>query len=106
MLRIPPDEERSRYGSKFQTLKALELVPPNLKHPPRPLWMSPSSTRLIEKRAALLRNPRHIQNMARGIMRAVCQSLMVDSRRRAEETATEIGEYLEPTTVGAGTCRA
>ena len=103
-LRALPDKERSRADAEFQILKALEPVPPNLKRPPCPFWILPASVWLIDKRAAFFRNPRHSQNMARGITRTVCRSLMVDSRRRAEEAATEIGACLEPATGEADPC--
>ena len=57
-LMIPPAKERSRADNKFQNLKSLEPVLTKLKPPPRPLWMSPASIRLIEKRTALRWNPR------------------------------------------------
>ena len=105
-LKLPPTAELSRAGAKFQTLQTLKPVPPKLEGPPRPLWMSPDSIRLIDKRAALRRNPRHSRNVARGLTRSVCRSLMADSRRRAEEAATEIGVCLEPSTGGADPHRA
>ena len=86
----PPAEECRRDDVKFQTLKNLKLAPPNLKRTPRSLWMSPDSIRLIDKRAALRRNPCHIRNVAKGITRAVRRPLTEDSPRRAEEIATEI----------------
>ena len=42
--------------------------------------------------------------MARGITRSVLRSLMEDSRRRAEEAATEIGVCLESSTGGTDPC--
>ena len=106
LLRLSPAEERSNAGDKFQTLKALEQAPPKLKRPPCPLWMSPAYIQLIDKRAPLCWNPHHIQNVASGIMRAVRRSLMMDSHRRAEDAATEIGTCLQPTTEGANPRRA
>ena len=101
LLRIPSSEELTGSDAKFQTLKALETVPPKLKRPHRPLWMSPAYIGLIDKRSALRQKPCHSQNLARGITRAVRQSLMSDSQRPVEEAETEIGAYLEPATVGA-----
>ena len=66
--------------------------------------MSPYSIPLIDKRAALCRNPRYNRNVERGTTRAVCWSLMEDSRRQAEDTAIEIGACLEPSTGGADPC--
>ena len=100
-LRLSPAKERSRAGAKFQTLKALEPVPPKLKRPPRPLYMSPDSIRLIDKIAAFLRNPCHNRNVARGLTRSVCQSLMAYSRRQAEESATDIRSCMETSMGGA-----
>ena len=90
-----------RSDAKFHTLKTLEPAPPKLKRLPTPLWMSPDYTRLVEKLAALRRNPRHSRNVARGITRAVRRSLMEDYQRRAEEAATEIGACMETSTGGA-----
>ena len=39
--------------------------------------------------------------MDRGIVRAVQRYLLAESWRLAEDSATEIGAYLEPSTVGA-----
>ena len=86
-LILPHTPELIRAGAKFQTLKTLETVPPKLKRPPRPLCISPDSTRLIDKHAALHRNPRHNRNVSRELARAVRRSLMVVSQRRAEEAA-------------------
>ena len=61
LLRIPPAEELTRAEAKFQTFKALELVLPKLKLPPRPLWMSPDSIRLTDKISALRRNPATVE---------------------------------------------
>ena len=96
-----PAKELIRAKAKFQTLKTLEPVPPKLKRPPCLLWMSPYSIRLIDKHTALRRNPHHIRNMERGITISVSRSLMEYSRRRAEESAIEIGGCLEPSTAGA-----
>ena len=96
----PPTVELIRADTKFQTLKALEMVPPKLKRPPRSVWMSPDSIWLMNKRTALRRNPHHSRNMARGVTRAVCWSLMADSWRLVEEAAREIGACLEPSTGG------
>ena len=68
--------------------------------------MSSDSIRLIDKRAALRWNPCHSRNVARGLIRYVCRSLMADSRRRAEEATTDIGACLEPFTEGAEPHRA
>ena len=68
--------------------------------------MSPDSIRLTDKRAALHCNPRHNRNVARGVTRAVHRSLTEDSWRQAEEAATEIGTYLEPSTGGEDPCGA
>ena len=63
--------------------------------------MSPDSIQLIDKRAALCWKPCNSQNVARGLIRAVRQSLMADSWRRAEEEATKIWACLDPSTRGA-----
>ena len=63
--------------------------------------MSPASIQLIDKRAALRRNPFHIRNVAGGLTRAVRQSLMADYQSQVEETETYIGALLEPATGGA-----
>ena len=105
-IRIPPTAELRRADAKFQTLKTLEPVPPKLKHPPFPLWMSLYSIRLIDMRAALRREPHHSRNVARGITRAVCRSLVADSRRRVEETSTDIRACMEPSMGGADSCGA
>ena len=99
-LMLSPTKKRSRADDKFQNLKAMEPVPPKLKRLPCPLWMSPASIRLIEKRADLRRNPCHSQNVARGITRAIRRSLTTDYQRLAEEAATEIGTCLDPATGG------
>ena len=62
--------------------------------------MSPDYIWLIDKREAFRRNPRHSRNVVRGITRAVCQSLMADSQRLADEVATEIRACMEPSTGG------
>ena len=67
--------------------------------------MPPESNHLIDKRADLQQNPRHGRNVARGLTRAVRRSLMADSRRQAEEAATDIGECMEPSTGEADPCR-
>ena len=88
LIILPPSKELSRADANFQTLETLEPVPPKMKHPPCPLWMSPDSIRFIYNYAALLRNPCHSQNVARGITRAVRRSLIAEYRRRVEEAAT------------------
>ena len=70
-LKLLPTAEFSRVDANFQTLKNLEPVPPKLKHPPCPLWMSSDYIRFIDKHAALRWNPRHNRNLARGLTRAV-----------------------------------
>ena len=74
---------------------------PKLKRPPLPLWMSPDSIRLVDKRAALWRNPWHSRNLSRGVTRAFWRSLMAESQRQAEVVATKIGACLGPSTGGA-----
>ena len=98
---LPPAKERSRSNNKFQILKALEPVPPKLKRPPRPLWISTAYIWFVDKRAALSWNPCHSEKMVRGITRSVCRSVMADYWRRAEEASTDIGTCLEPSTGGA-----
>ena len=95
LIILPSTAELIRSNTKFQTLKTLEPVPPKLKRSHRPLWMSPDSIRLIDKRVALRRNPFHSRILARGVAIAVRCSL-VEARRRAGEAATEIGACLEP----------
>ena len=68
--------------------------------------MSPKSIRMIDKWAALRRNPRHNRNVVRGLTKAVRSSLLVDSQRRADEAATAIGEFLEPEAGETDPCRA
>ena len=99
-FKLTPTAQIIRAGANFKTLKTLEPVPPKLKHPPRPLWMSLNFIWLIGKHAALHQNSCHSRNVARGITRAVRWSLMVVSRRRAEEASTEIGTCMEPSTGG------
>ena len=74
-LKLPPSAELGEFDGKFETLKNLEPFPPNLKRPPRPLWVSPKSILIIDKRASLRCNPRHNRNMARGLTKAVRSSL-------------------------------
>ena len=66
-----------------QTLKNLELVPSKINPPPHPLWMSPDSIHLIDRRASLPRKPCPSRKATRGITRAFRRSFMADSRRRA-----------------------
>ena len=40
-LRHSPTTELNMVDAKFHTLNILEPVPPKLKRPPQPLWMSP-----------------------------------------------------------------
>ena len=84
-LRLPSTAEFSRDDNKFKTLNTLEPATPNQKRPPQPLWMSPYSIRSIDKRAALSHNPCHNRNIARGLLRPVCRSLVADYRRQAVE---------------------
>ena len=83
LIILPPSKELSRADANFQTLETLEPVPPKMKHPPCPLWMSPDSIRFIDKHVAFLCNPFHSRNMVRGITRAVRWSLMTNYRRQA-----------------------
>ena len=71
MFKLPPVSEFGGVDVKFHTIKNLDPVPPTLKRPPRPLWVSPTSIRLIEKQEALRRNPSHNHNVARILAKAV-----------------------------------
>ena len=51
---------------------------------------------MVYNQEALHRNSRHNSNVARGLAKAVQQSLLADSRIQPEEAVTEIGECLEP----------
>ena len=51
---------------------------------------------MIDKQASLRRNYRHNCNVARGLTKAIRQSLLVDYRRRAGEAAASIRTCLEP----------
>ena len=86
-LRHPSTAELSRVDANFQTLKTLEPVPPKLKLPPCPLWISLDSIRFIDNCAAMQRNPCHSCNVERGITRAVRRYLMAESQIQAEEAA-------------------
>ena len=81
---------------KFQAIKNLDPTPPTLNRLPHPLWMSPNSIRMIDKQSYLRRNPRHNCNVARGLTKAVRRSLLVESWRRAKESATDIRACLDP----------
>ena len=98
LLILSPITKLIRANTKFQNLKTLEPVPPNMKRPHCPLWLSPYSIQLIGKRTALQQNPRHSQSVARGITRSVRWSLMADTWRWVEEAATEIGACLDTST--------
>ena len=50
---------------------------------------------MVDNTASLRCNYRHNWNVARTLTKSVQRSLLVDSRRRAERTAEEIGTCLE-----------
>ena len=83
LLKLPPAVELRGVDAKFQTIKLLDPVPPTLKRPPLPLWMSPKSIRMVYKRASIRRNPIHNCNMSRGLTKAAHQYLLLDSQRRS-----------------------
>ena len=95
-LSLPAPEDFRPTDRKFQELKSLEPTPPPLTRSPLPQWMLDTSTRMIDKRAALRRNPRHNRNVACKFTKAVRSSLLLDSRRRAKKATKEIGACLEP----------
>ena len=84
---------------KFQDLEALESTLSPLTRPPRPQWMSDTTTRMIDECTALSHNPLHKINVERKITKSVWRSLLVDSRQPAEKAADDIGACLEPLTV-------
>ena len=81
---------------KFQAIKNLEPTPTTLKIPPRPLWMSPKSIRMIDTQADLRRNTIHNRNVVRVLTKDVRRSLLVDYQKQSEEAVTVIGECLDP----------
>ena len=81
---------------KFLDHQDLGSIPTHPEAPTSPLWVSPKSILLIDRRAYLRRNPRHNRNISVGLAKAVRKYLMVKYLIRAEETATAIGACLEP----------
>ena len=77
-------------------MKAMDTTNPPLTRPPNFLWMLEPPTRLIDKRTSLCLNLPHNKNVARNLNKAVRRSLLVESRRRMDTAAEEIGACLEP----------
>ena len=71
--------------AKFQELKALE--PPPFSRPPFPYWMLEELLQLIEKRTSLCRNDQYNWNMAHTLTKAICKSLLVNSRKQSKRFA-------------------
>ena len=80
----------------LHTIKNLEPAPPTLKRPPRPLWMYPKYIRLIYTWTSLRCNPRHNRNVARCLNKSIRRSLLVESPRQSDYSATAIGACLDP----------
>ena len=53
---------------------------------------------MINKCAALWRNPRHFQNVARALTKVIRKSLIGGSQWQAKKAASEIGGCLKPET--------
>ena len=62
---------------------------------PRPLWMSAESIRMIDTRASHRRRPDHNFNVERTLAKEVWWYLLLDTRRRTDVTAEDIGVCLE-----------
>ena len=93
-LSFPAPEDLRISDNKFQQLKALDSTPTPLTRPPRPQWMSDTSTRLLDERTSLHINPQHNRNVVRTLQKYVQSFLLVESRRRAEKAVEEIGAFL------------
>ena len=92
--------------TKFQAVKSFNPPPLPLTHPPCPLWISLATTNLIDKCAALQRNPRRCRNVARSLTKYVHSSVIDKYRRRTEKVAAEIGACMEPAKGYSNVCEA
>ena len=87
---------------KVLILISTRLVPYNTVHKgtifPRPSllqWMLEELLWSIYEHESILYNTRHDRNVARTLTKDVQRSLLVDSRKRAERAAEDIGSCLE-----------
>ena len=72
-------------------MKELEKPTITLTRSPRPQWMSAMSLRLIDMIVEHCCQADHNRNVAHTLTKAVRKSLTVDTFRRAEAVAEEIG---------------
>ena len=82
ILSLPSPEDLRPANRKFQDMKELKQTPPLLSLPPRPQWISETSTQLIDEHAALHHNPLHNSNVSRKLTKSVWRSLTVVYRGR------------------------
>jgi hypothetical protein len=93
-LKVPNMGPLTQADTLYRELKSLIHIPPPTPRTNPPQWMSATTLRLMDTRAALCRNKHHSRQEARRLTRQIKQSLKADWRHRAEDTARAIGDCL------------
>jgi hypothetical protein len=93
-LKVPAMGPLTQADTLYRELKSLINIPAPTPRSNPPRWMSATTLRLIDTRAALRRNKHHSRQQARVLTGQIKQSLRLDWRRRAEDAAKAIGKCL------------
>ena len=78
----------------FTTLKAFRDPPPKVARRPRSWWLSDATTRVIDQKAHMVRNPLATRAQIKKKGREIKQSLKKDVIRRCTVAAEAIAAYL------------
>jgi hypothetical protein len=93
-LKVPTLGPLTQADTLYQELKYLIHIPlPTPRSNPQQ-WMSATTFRLMDTRAALCRNKHHSCQEAGRLTRQIKQNLKADWRRQAEDAAWAIGDCL------------
>jgi hypothetical protein len=95
-LKVPAMGPLTQTDHLYNEIRSMITIPASPLRANPPQWMSATTLRLIDTRAALRRNKHHSCQQARVLTQQINQSLKVDRKNRAEAASKEIQACLNP----------
>ena len=93
-LKPPVGDQITAADAMFTTLKAFRDPPPKVARRPRSWWLSDATTRMLDQKAHMVRNPLATTAQIKKKGREIKQSLKKDVIRRCTVAAEAIAAYL------------